>query len=128
MIMIELAKGLCENVFNNYEHLKMAERGIYSCAAELIHELFTGEEGEQILENIMDGELCNHSLDNRNEWDSNTWEHWTLDKMQIENSHVFLIYHNEVGAEFRERLEHTDIVFLGAIVQYIKRELDKIEN
>lgn len=126
--MIEYAKGDCENIFKNYEDLKMAVRGIYSCAEKLIHELFLDEEGEEVLENIMDGELCNHSLDNRSECDPNTWEHWTLDKMQIENSHVFLIYHNEVGAEFRERLEHTDIVFLEAVVKYIKKELDKIEN
>lgn len=127
--MIEYAKGDCENIFKNYEDLKMAERGIYSCAVKLIHELFMDEEGEQILENIMDGELYNHSLDNRSDVsDPNTWEDWMLDELQIENSHVFLIYHNEVGAEFRERLEHTDIVFLEEVIKYIKKELDKIEN
>lgn len=127
--MIEYAKGDCDNIFKNYEDLKMAERGIYSCAVKLIHELFMDEEGEEILENIMDGELYNHSLDNRSDVsDPNTWEDWLLDELQIENSHVFLIYHNEVGAEFRERLENTDIVFLEEVVKYIKKELDKIEN
>ena len=127
--MIEYAKGDCDNIFKKYEDLKMAERGIYSCAVKLIHELFMDEEGEEILENIMDGELYNHSLDNRSDVsDPNTWEHWLLDELQIENSHVFLIYHNEGGAEFRERLEYTDIVFLEEVVKYIKKELDKIEN
>lgn len=127
--MIEYAKGDCDNIFKNYEDLKMAERGIYSCAVKLIHELFMDEEGEEILENIMDGELYNNSLDNRSDVsDPNTWEDWLLDELQIENSHVFLIYHNEVGAEFRERLENTDIVFLEEVVKYIKKELDKIEN
>lgn len=127
--MIEYAKADCDNIFKNYEDLKMAERGIYSCAVKLIHELFMDEEGEEILENIMDGELYNNSLDNRSDVsDPNTWEDWMLDELQIENSHVFLIYHNEVGAEFRERLEHTDIVFLEEVIKYIKKELDKIEN
>lgn len=127
--MIEYAKADCDNIFKNYEDLKMAERGIYSCAVKLIHELFMDEEGEEILENIMDGELYNKSLDNRSDVsDPNTWEDWLLDELQIENSHVFLIYHNEVGAEFRERLENTDIVFLEEVVKYIKKELDKVEN
>lgn len=127
--MIEYAKADCDNIFKNYEDLKMAERGIYSCAVKLIHELFMDEEGEEILENIMDGELYNKSLDNRSDVsDPNTWEDWLLDELQIENSHVFLIYHNEVGAEFRERLENTDIVFLEEVIKYIKKELDKVEN
>lgn len=127
--MIEYAKGDCEIIFKNYEDLKMAERGIYSCAEKLIHELFLDEEGEEILENIMDGELYNHSLDNRSDVsDPNIWENWMLDELQIENSHVFLIYHNEVGAEFCERLEHTNIEFLADVIVYINRELYKIEK
>lgn len=127
--MIEYAKGDCENIFKNYEDLKMAERGIYSCAVKLIHELFMDEEGEQILENIMDGELYNHSLDNGGDVsDPNTWEYWILNEIKIENSHVFFIYENEMGAEYSERLEHTDIEFLVNVIVYINRELYNIEN
>ena len=127
--MIEYAKGDCENIFKNYEDLKMAERGIYSCAEKLIHELFMDEEGEEILANIMDAELYNSSLEDKSiNSDPNTWEYWILNEIKIENSHVFFIYENEMGAEYSERLEHTDIEFLVDVIVYINRELYNIEN
>ena len=127
--MIEYSKGFCENAFKNYEDLKMAERGVYSCAEKLFHELFMDEEGEQILENIMDAELYNRSFEDKSvNCDPNTWENWLLNEIKIENSHVFFIYENEMGTEYSERLEYTDIVFLEDVIKYIKKELDNIEN
>lgn len=127
--MIEYAKGDCENIFKNYEDLKMAERGIYSCAEKLIHELFLDEEGEEILENIADAELYNCSFEDKSlNCDPNTWENWMLNEIKIENSHVFFIYVNDNGMEYPERLEHTDIEFLESVIKYIKTELDKIEE
>lgn len=127
--MIEYAKSDCENIFNNYEDLKMAERGIYSCAEKLIHELFLDEEGEEILENITDGELYNRSFEDSSIYcDPNTWENWKLEEIKIENSHVFFIYVNDRCMEYSERLEHTDIEFLESVIKYIKTELDKIEE
>ena len=127
--MIEYAKIDCENIFKNYEDLKMAERGIYSCAEKLIHEMFFEEEGEEILENIADAELYNRSFEDKSiNCDPNTWENWMLNEIKIENSHVFFIYENELGMEYSERLEYTDIEFLEDVIKYVKRELDKIKD
>lgn len=127
--MIEYAKGDCENIFKNYDDLKMAVRGIYSCAEKLIHELFLDEEGEEVLESIAYEELYNRSFEDKSiNNDPNTWENWMLNKIKIENSRVFFIYVNDNGMEYSERLEHTDIEFLENVIKYIKKELDKIEN
>lgn len=87
------------------------------------------EDGEQILENIMDDELYNRSFEDKSvNCDPNTWDNWLLNEIKIDNSHVFFIYENEMGTEYSERLEYTDIVFLEDVIKYIKKELDKIEN
>lgn len=127
--MIEYSKDFCENVFKNYEDLKMVQQGIYSCAEKLFHELFMDKEGEQILENIMDAELYNRSFEDIGiNCNPMTWENWLLDEIKIENSHVFFIYYNDMGTEYSERLEKTDVVFLEDVIKYIKKELDKIER
>ena len=68
----------------------MAEQRVYSYAEKLVHELFMDEEGEQILANIMDGELYNHSFeDNSINSGPNNWEYWLLSEIKIENSHIY---------------------------------------